>query len=316
MIRTYTLLGEEVKRAEGIDAVRPPREGERTWFEVQEPTRAELAALGERLPVHPLSLDDAMRVGHPPKLEAFEDHLFLIAHTPDLDEGEGTRKLSVFFAKHWIVTLLRAPLPSLDKTLDRLRGAPQRYLRSPDLLVHALLDPMLDGFLALAEDIIDRAEHLEEACAEGRQDGPLESALDLRREVSSLTRILRGQRDTQHALLRVENGYLAQNSLPYYRDLYDHAVRIQDQLEAAREALTSAREAHLNVVNTRLNEVMRTLTIIATVMMPLSLLAGIYGMNFAVMPGVESPLGFWILLAAMLLITGGMFLWFRRRGWI
>ena len=310
MIRVRTLANR--KLATG-GAVEPPVKGTRRWVEVVAPTDDDIAALCGGLGLHELALEDALRVGHPPKLEEFDDHLFVIASTPVTDEDLDTRKIAIFLAKDWIVTVLRVPLERLDGIEKRVERDPARYLNPPAFLAHTLLDDMTDGFESRVDGLSDSIDALEDDL---ENSGLMARILDLRRQVSGLVRVVRSQRDMAGSLARLSHASIPAKIDPYLRDVYDHLVRVYDLLEACRDSLGAARDAHMAAVNNRLSETMRVLTVIATIMMPLSLLAGVYGMNFEIMPGTSAPAGFWILMVAMGLIAVGMLAWFRRRNWL
>ncbi|MDH3591314.1 MAG: magnesium/cobalt transporter CorA [Planctomycetota bacterium] len=308
MIRTHVA-------AEGRAVVRDGPGGG-GWIEVVAPDAEEQKSLASTLGLHELALEDALRVAHPPKVEEFGDHLFVIAHTPSEDDDRVTRKISLFLAKGWLVTILRAPLDETDAVLARVRKNPAKYLDHPATLAHVILDTMSDGFEVRVDELREQVGELEERALAEPEPGQMADILEFRREVVALARTVRGQRDVFLTLSRTEHAVLPKKIRPYYRDIYDHVLRVHDLLEGVREQVGAARDAYLASINNRLSEVMRVLTIIATIMMPLSLLAGVYGMNFNKMPGTDSPLGFWLLLIAMALVAISMLVFFRKRKWL
>jgi magnesium transporter len=315
MIRVHVLESGRLDSREGVAAVEDAGAAPHRWIEVVAPDLDELQALLS-LGLHELALEDAMREGHPPKLEEFGDHLFIIAHTPVSDETGDTRKIAMFLSKNWVVSLLRAPLPQVDEVLARVRREPQRHVGTPAFLAHALLDHMTDGFEQHTQELRDRLEEIEGSIIEGPGKEILGSILESRRALRTLARVVRGQRDVCQALSRSGHASLPSKVQPYVRNVYDHILRVSDQTEAIREGLGAARDAYLSAMNNRLSEIMRVLTVIATIMMPLGLIAGIYGMNFQSMPGLNSPHGFWLTLAGMLLLSVCMLAWFRHKRWL
>lgn len=295
--------------------VTAPSGADRAWFEVVAPAQGELDALADGLGLHRLALDDALRIGHPPKLEEFGDHLFLIAHTPEVDPDSDrqTRKIAIFLAKSWVVTVLRVPLSLLENLAARVERDPAHYLKSPAFLAHTIVDTMTDAFEEHTESLIDGLGELEEDLENPELMGRI---LESRSEVMGLYRVVRGQRDVALALSRAAHESIPPRIQPYLRDVYDHIVRVYESLEGARDTLGAVRDAHMAAINNRLSEVMRVLTVIATIMMPLSLLAGVYGMNFEWMPGVSAPGGFWVLVAVMVLLAAGMLVLFKARRWL
>jgi magnesium transporter len=314
MIRIHQLVSGTLETLEAGAPVGPPPAGVSAWFDVVAPTPEECAVLREKLGLHELALEDALRIGHPPKLEDFEEHLFVIAHTPVEDAEEGTRKISIFLAKTWIVTVLRAPLERLAGLTERVQRRPEHYLKSPAVLAHRLLDDMTDGFERRVEELVERVDALDEPGDPNPET--MTAIVEMRQESVGLSRVVRSQRDMCALLAHSTHAALPKRVQPYLRDVYDHLLRVYDHLDGVREGLGAARDAYLAAVNNRLSEVMRVLTVIATIMMPLSLIAGVFGMNFEVMPGVRSPAGFWLAMGGMLLIAAGMLYFFRHRRWL
>ncbi len=316
MIRTHRLVDGGVVTEYGAGSVRMPRGDERVWFMVVAPDAVEQKTLADLLPLHELAMEDALNPGHPPKIEDFEDHLFWIAHSPQMDDDGTTRKVAVFLGKTWVVSVFRAELVCADEVESRVLKEPVRFLGAPERIGHALLDHTMDAFERRVDDEIDECERLEGAAIEAARPEVLVDILSLRSDVSYLLRTMRSQRDVCLSLSRTEHRVLSKKILPYFRDAYDHCLRIYDLLEGVREGVGGARDAYFSSQNTRLSETMRILTVIATIMMPLGVVAGIFGMNFDAIPGLHDPLGFWTTLLGMLGLSSLMLLWFRRRGWL
>lgn len=318
MIRVHRIAGSELTStaAEDLAAVQQASEPDPAWVEVVDPNPEEFRLLTEALGVHELALEDCLRIGHPPKIEDFDGHFFVIAHTPEAGGDGVSRKIAMFVSKSWIVTVLRAPLHRLDLVFERVSRNPKAYVDPPARLAHQVLDSMADGFELVVEEVSDRVEALEERALTDSDPAVMESILDIRREVAGLRRVVRTQRDVCLALTRDGHPHLPKRMAPYFRDVYDHTARVADLLEGLRDSIGAARDAHLTAVNNRLSEIMRVLTVIATIMMPLSLLAGIFGMNFVVLPGTTDPNAFWWLMGAMATLSIGMLWLFRRRNWL
>jgi magnesium transporter len=317
MIRVHFLENGTLRTVEGADAVPdPPDPEKRFWVEAVAPDPEESIALVLGLGLHELSVEDALSEGHPPKVEDFGSHLFLIFHTPVSETERQTRKVAVFLSPTWIVTIERFDLNTLQAVADRVRRDPRRYLGAPEHLAHAVLDQMTEGFETLADVLMDQAEDLEDAvCAEPRRE-MLTQILDMRREVTLLIRVVRDQRDVASALLRTADERLSKEYQPYFRDVYEHLVRVHAQLEAVLHGLTATREAYLSSVNNRLGDTMRLLTVLTTIVMPLNLITGVFGMNFVHIPGLREPAAFWGTLVAMTVLGVGMVWFFRKKGWL
>lgn len=316
MIRVRSLRGGAIETHEGAEGLRTALASpEPDWITVVAPDRAEIDQLCSQLALHPLAVRDALKENQPPKLHEFGDHLFFIVHTPVKQAWSETRRIAVFLAPTWILTLQATESQVMDRIAERVEQAPEHLLQSPDALAHEVIDQMLVGFEDLTADVLDDMTKLEDRVLRDASPASMKAILDTRRRVIGLSRVTRSQRDVCASLCRLKHPALSDDVMPYFRDVYDHVLRVFELLESAREGLAVTRDAHLAIVNNRLSEIMRTLTIIATVMMPLSLIAGVYGMNFEVLPGQKSPAGFWITVGTMCLIAGGMLVYFRRRRW-
>ena len=316
MIRVRSLRNERIEHSEGAEAMREALASvEPDWIQVVVPEPEDLDALREQLNLHQLALRDAIADEQPPKLEDFGDYLFFIVHVAVREAYGETRRIAVFLATNWIVTIQSTESRKMDEVAERVEQAPEHLLRSPDALAHVVIDHMTGGFEGLTADILEEMTGLEDRVLGDASPSSMEAILRMRRRVIGLARVMRSQRDVCASLCRMSHPALSREVMPFLRDVYDHILRVFELLETGREGLSVTRDAYLAVVNNRLSEIMRTLTIIATVMMPLSLLAGIYGMNFDKLPLMHHPAGFWLTLLGMVGIAVGMLVFFRSRKW-
>lgn len=316
MIRMRSLRDGKIESTEGVEALAVAlRDDAPDWISVAAPTEEELAALGRHLSLHRLALRDALNENQPAKLEDYGDHLFFVLSSPVKQAFSQTRRVSVFLSQRWIVTMHRTESDAMDAIAARVEEDPEHLLQSPDALAHVVLDHMMGGFEELTADILAEMIELEDRVLGDPSPASMEAILKMRRRVIGLLRVTRNQRDVCASLCRMRHDALSPDVVPFLRDVYDHILRVYELLESAREGMAVTRDAYLAVVNNRLSEIMRTLTIIATVMMPLSLVAGIYGMNFEVMPMLANPAGFWVTMGVMLAVAVGMLTYFRARKW-
>ena len=316
MIRTHRLVEGALVAGDGLDSLRVPEGDERAWYLAVAPDAEERQMLADRLGLHELALSDALRQRHPAKLEDYGDHLFVIAHTPVEDESVPTRKIAIFLGKTWVVSVTLVPLVTVDEVEARIVHEPKRFLEHPERVMHALIDHQMEGFQLLVDGLVDRVETLECGTIDRAELNCLKAIQERRRQVAKLLRITRTQRDVCLTLSRTNHQVLSPQITPYLRDVYDHCLRVYDHLEGVRDSLSAARDGYLSAVNNRLSESMRVLTVIATIMMPLSLVAGVFGMNFVEMPLLGNGWGFWLTVGLMAAVGVGMLAWFRRRHWI
>lgn len=316
MIIVRSLVDEKMVRREGADAMREALATDRPkWVSVIEPTDDDITAICETLDLHPLAVRDALNEEQPPKLEDYGSYLFFIVHTPVKQAFSQTRKIAVFLAATWIVTMQTTESDAMDQIAGRVEAAPEHLLASPDALAHVVIDHMTGGFEGLTAETLEEMTQLEDLVLGDPNPSSMEAILKMRRRVIGLLRVTRSQRDVCGSLCRMQHEAIGREVQPYLRDVYDHILRVFELLESAREGLSVTRDAYLAVVNNRLSEIMRTLTIIATVMMPLSLIAGIFGMNFEPLPGATGAGAFWICMGTMAAVAGGMLWYFRTKRW-
>jgi len=284
-----------------------------------------IKALGERLGVHPLLLEDAVHLHQRPKVEPDGERLFLIVRTapgsaPRIDEGAtsiATDQVAVYLQPGCLLTIREHQSALFDPVHTRLQvdGA---FIRrhGADYLAYAVTDTVVDGFFPVIDDLTDQVHVLEDDVLDPRTHSSGVSIHRARQLVSSLRRTIWPYRETLFALQRDRHGAITEETRVFLRDTLDHSVQLLEAVDHLRDTMTGLMEVHLSLESQRMNEVMKVLTIISTLFMPLGFLAGVYGMNFTNMPELHTTWGYPALLAVMATIAIGMLLWFWRRGWI
>lgn len=314
------------REVEGLEDLRRAlASGDRLWVDVD--TSADRAVaervLGELFGFHPLTIEDALTPEpNPPKLDEHDRYLFLLFHAlvgyePFADLA--TREVCLYLGPHFLVSCHHGPLPSLDAIRRRCRedGLPLR--RGAEWVLHAILDQLVDEYLPCIEAMEESLDRLVADALEGAAGGVLERVLRLRANAVRLRRLAIPQRELLARLSRPEFPHLVRREATFYfRDVYDHLVRIESLIEALRDLTENALHTHLTVVSNRLNEVMKVLTAVATIFLPLTLISGVYGMNFAehVWPPFASGWGFPAVVGTMAALGFTMAAVFRRRGWL
>jgi magnesium transporter len=319
-------------RVETIDAALERRvPGTVTWINVDGlGDAAVLARLGERLGLHPLALEDVLDVPQRPKVERFDKHMFLVMRTMRLDQpGEAggraaaaativDEQVSVFFAADWVVTIQEHSdgdcFGAVRETIRQGRGRVRDA--GADYLAYLLVDAVVDAYFPVIDSVAERMHAIEEEALTSRSSGrTLLQLTRLRHDLIAVRRAVWPLREEVLVLQREESALIAPETRVFLRDVYDHAVQALEVVETLRETAVSVMEVFLSVQNQRLNEVMKVLTVIATIFIPLTFIASIYGMNFKHMPELDMRWGYPMVLALMLLTAGGMIAYFRRRGW-
>ncbi len=290
-----------------------------TWIDLADPTPEEEKETLERLGgFHPLAIDDCRSLTHHPKVDEFPGYLFVIMHgILPVKAGEefDTLKMSAFLGERYLVTYHRDAIGSIDRTLEHCRANPPAFLRGPDNIFHLIVDDLVDAYLPVLEQMDDALDAIEDEVFLRPSNQTLQKILRMKKDVMRMRRISTHQKEVLNRLSRGEFALVTEEERIFYRDVYDHLVRVADLAETYRDLISGTLDAYLSVISNRMNEVMKTLTIIATIMLPLSLVAGIYGMNFKFLPELEWPFGYFFALGVMAAIASGMMLYFRKKGW-
>jgi len=295
-----------------------------TWIDVNGLQDVELIKrLGSHFGLHPLALEDVLNTGQRPKLEEFDDHCFIVMKELEYDGSLVAEQISLFLGKRWVITLQEIPGDPFDPVRARIRqGKGSIRKMGADYLAYALIDTLVDGAFPILETLGETLEDLEKELVRNPSPRQLHELHSLRRELLYLRRAMWPQREVIHALQREENHLVRRETRVYLRDTYDHTIQILDLLETYRDLATGMLDLYLSSVSNRLNEIMKVLTIISTIFIPLTFLTSLYGMNFnpaagrLSMPELNSPYGYPVLLLIMLAIVGGMLYYFRRKRWL
>lgn len=277
---------------------------------------ATIARLGEIFHLHPLALEDVVNVHQRAKVEDYQDYLFLVARSVELTDRLETEQLSIFLGKTFVLTFQERPGDCFDPLRQRIRtnlGVVRS--RGTDYLVYALLDAVVDAYYPVLEEYSDRIEALDEVVSDHRTAETVRRIHNLRIDLLALRRAIWPHRELLNALVRDPYPLVNRMTHFYLRDCFDHVVQIIDLVETYREMCSDLTDYALMTASNRLNEVMKVLTIIATLFIPLSFIASWYGMNFK-MPELEWRWGYPYVATLMGAVALGLLGYFWRRGWI
>lgn len=266
---------------------------------------------------HQLAVEDALSPYERPTFQQYDGVLFLTAHAVHSAEEEETyREVAFFVSERFLVTVHTEPVPLLQYWFERWKTQPAKVGRTPAHLLHLLLDAIVDEYFPVGDALEEKADALEDAIFAG--DGRVQVAdiLHAKRRLLELRQHITPLRDVLNALLRRDVELIPDEVVPYLQDVYDHTLRIAELVDVNRDILAGVLDAHLSVVSNRLNEVMRILTVISTILMSAALIAGIYGMNFTHMPELQWRAGYPFAGAMMVLVGVAEWYIFKRKGWI
>jgi magnesium transporter len=291
------------------------------WVDMEAPTAADEQILLDVFNFHPLTVEDCRENRHYPKVEEFPDYVYFIVHGVTADTSPdrfNTIELDGFLGKNYVITYHHDMFRSINNVKRLLSTSPLSCQRGPAFLLHQILDQIVDFYSPVLDDFDERIDELEENIFTLRRPNNqiLEQIMELKRSVLRLRRISSKQMDIFYRMSRGEIHLIPQPMLPFYRDIYDHLIRVTDLAENYRDLIGGALEAYLSVVSNRMNEIMKVLTIFSAIMLPLTFIAGLYGMNFDNLPELHWAYSYFVVLAIMLVVAVGMLIFFWKRGWI
>jgi magnesium transporter len=298
-----------------------------TWVRVSDATRSELDRAAEAFGIHHLSVEDVQSDVRP-KTEEFPQHTFVLVKTATLRRGETTfgeevrtRPVGVFVGRDWLVTLSTHRVAAVDDVWEAVaRGDPRVIQEGPDLLAYRVIDRVVDGYFDLLDEVETLIEEIEDGVLAGPDPDVLEALNAVRRDLLSFRKVLWPTREAAAVLARGDPEQIRPATEKYYRDVYDHLVQLVDLTETYRDLARGARDIYLNTLSQSTNEVMKRLTVVATVVLPLTFVAGVFGMNFSGgpwnMPELGWPFAYPAVVVGMLAVAVVLVAYFRSEGWL
>jgi len=271
---------------------------------------------------HPLTVEDCFETRNQPKVEAFPNHFYFVVHGIKPGEtGPGnfvTKELDGYLGDNYVVTYHDQRFRSIKAVKQQIRSSTFSCRRGAAYLLHQILDNIVDLYMPIVDDFDNEINKLEDRVFDMKKSNTaiLEEVMDLRRSVARLRRISARQLEVLYRISHGEFPEIPENVLPFFRDVHDHLLRISDLSESYRDLVGSLFDIHFAVIATRTNEVMKTLAVLSAIILPLSLIAGIYGMNFENIPELHSQHGYFITMIVMAIVAVILLIYFWRRGWI
>jgi len=295
------------------------------WVDLSgEPPEACEPILLDTFGFHPLAVDDALSETHVPKVDDWGAYLYLVFQAIAFNHRNGgeleTLELDAFLGPYYLVTYHEQPIAAVEGVWAGCQRDERHLKKGAAHLLYELTDHLVAGYMPVVEEIDEAIDHIENQVFNQPEPGVLEQIFGLKRAVLELRRTLSPQREVLNKLARDDYAVVDARDRVYFRDVYDHLVRLYDINEGLRDLIGGALDTYLSVINNHMNDVMKTLTVITTLFMPISFLAGFFGMNFfQPVTRLETWTGapaFVLLLSATILLPTGMYLWMRRRGWM
>ncbi len=279
--------------------------------------------VGSVFGIHPLALEDVLNIRHRPKIEEYDEHIFVVTRMAGFDDQFEPEQVSLFLSSNYVLTFQERQGDCLEPVRNRLRTKKGKIRqRGPDYLAYAVLDAVVDGYFPVLEQMSERLEELEDEILRNPKTETVARIQGARHEMLTLRRSVAPQREIFNSMVRDGHDVIGEEVGVYLRDTQDHVIRIVEIAESYREVASGLMDLYMSSVSNRMNDIMKVLTIMATMFIPLTFVAGIYGMNFDPdvspfnMPELRWFWGYPFALGLMVVMTVGLLVYFRRKGWI
>lgn len=321
MIRIFKHAGGSTTLVDAVDpAWLKPDSGVLLWVILEQPTADESRILSDVFHFHELAIEDALNDIHHPKIESYGEYLYLVLHGIDFHARQHrftTQDVDFFLSPQYLVTVHHSASRSIGKVADVCTRNGQVLAEGAAALLHRIIDAMVDNYRPEVEKLSERLDKLESEVFEKPNPRLARQILDFKRDVASLRRIVLPERDAVGRLARREYALINEQLAYRFRDVHDHLVRLSDEAIFFQDRINGILDAHLSAVSNQLNAVMKVLTLISTIFLPLTVLTGLYGMNVTLphLPGGDRA-QFWWILGMMIALSAAMLAFFRRRRWI
>ncbi|MDW8255308.1 MAG: magnesium/cobalt transporter CorA [Chloroflexota bacterium] len=317
-MRRFVYRGGEIVQEEDhlVDGIAPF--DELTWLDLQNPTPADVETIQRIFSCHPLLLEDVHHPLQRPKLYEYAGTLFIVFYAATFVGGRVfLRELHLLSGPNYVVTFHRHEMPEIDEAIERWKKN-EAIVGSSGIgvMLYSLLDTIVDGYFPVLDQIADQVERIEAEVFRGRLSRDVRASLAVRTDLQRLRRVAGPCRDVILQLIRHEAPLFGYQMSIYFQDVYDHMQRVVDSIDAQRDLIVSIADVSLAVVSNSLSDVMKRLTAYATILMLVTLITGVYGMNFDYIPLLHEPWGFFLILGVMATVATGVFFWFRRVDWL
>ncbi|MDP8247950.1 MAG: magnesium/cobalt transporter CorA [Candidatus Tritonobacter lacicola] len=289
------------------------------WLDLEDPTEEEIDIIREEFDFHPLLIEDCIASHSHPKIDEFKDYLFMVIHScyhyKDKREEDALdiRELNIFIGPNYIITYHNGHIRAVSSNRKRCEKSSHIMRGDSDFLLYNILDQLIDNYFPILEEYGERLNSIENQILARPRPELLERMFSMKRNIMTMRRVIGPQRELISRFGRGDYSIVRHNNRPYFNDIHDHIIRIYEMIETSRELIVTDMEAYLSSVSYKLNEIMKTLTIIATIFIPLTFITGLYGMNFRLMPELSWKYGYLFAWGLIALVTFLMLAYFRKR---
>ena len=279
-----------------------------------------LKSIGENFNIHPLVVEDIYSTDQRLKVDHFPDHIFIVVKALDYlkeDETLALEQINILFGRNFVFTFQEFFPNQFNQIYERIRQAKGRVRKfGSDYLVYALIDVLVDNYFLIIEDFSERIDDLQEILVENAEPEVLHEIYKLKRELIKIRKAVWPLREVVSQMTKTDIDFIKETTNIYFRDVYDHVIQIIDTIEIYREVLSGMVDIYMSSVSNKMNEIMKVLTIIATIFIPLTFIVGVYGMNFQNMPELAWKWGYLTIMLLMVAIAIGLIIFFRRKKWL
>ncbi|MBS3136669.1 magnesium/cobalt transporter CorA [Candidatus Woesearchaeota archaeon] len=286
------------------------------WIDATNISDMEADVLNKHFNLHPLTIEDLKAHRTRIKVEAFPTYLFCVFYVINPKNKAELLELNLVLGKDYVISNHITPLPFISELKENKERLETLFRKGPDFILHKILDSEISNYLPVLEGIGDEIERIEERIIVKPRKEQSSEILRIKKRILKMRRSVMQQRDKMAMLAKEEHSYISHKAIPYFRDIYDNSIRLVDMIDNEREAAASAYEIYISSLSNSVSEVMKALGLIATIALPLTVIAGIYGTNFSVLPGAKFAYGFWVMIAMMSLLSIFMVLRFKKKGWL
>lgn len=285
------------------------------WIDVNDITKEEADLLEKSFNLHHLTSEDLINPNIRIKVEEFSDYLFCVFYGVRKEKSIELDEIDFIIGKNFIISNHKKEIATFRELKNNPEKLTHLFERGVDFVFHQLLDNEIDNFSPVLEEIDNQIELIEEEVTKKAKPELLQKILKMKRKIIIIKKSALPQREKISFLAKNEYKFISKKAIPYFRDIYDHAIRVSDSIDNYRESIGGTFDAYMSALSNNTNEVMKTLSIIATIALPLGIISGIFGTNFDILPLQHINFGFWVMISIMLFFAGCMVYFFRRRGW-
>jgi magnesium transporter len=311
--RQVMLLFDKMSRQVTKDFPRMPTESEVAWIRMFKPEASAVRELLQQLAGHPLMIEDCIKLNQRPKIDKYPSHLYITFFA--VKENLSVAELAIVVGSNYIITIHNEEVPFLHDLEREFREIPERMNHAGNILYH-ILDRSVDEYMDAISRIEEHVDRMESAVFHNPHIKISRDVFKLKRQIHQLRRVLVEQRTVLHTITHQEYSCIPQESKAYFIDVYDHIMRVTDSLDVFRESISGLLEMQMNMKSDRMNEIMKTLTIISSIFLPLTFIVGIYGMNFRRMPELNWDYGYLLVWGILAAVAIGMWFFYKKKRWL